>query len=152
MATARFYVIADDSPYASKAGYFELVNKLCSRLLSESEVSVLCDEPMLETLDAGLWAHPLSGFTPHQIKHSSSSIETSGDKPATPPSTFSITFKPDTIQAQAAVINLTQLPLDQSNLGNLVELVRPNGPSKERARRHFKAYKRAGFELKHFYI
>ncbi len=159
MATARFYVISEDSSYASTTGYFELLAKLCGRLSEHSaspddqhttaaanqqpRVSILTDEAMIERLDEALWTHPLTGFLPHRVL--------GADTDTQPPAQIDLGTHIDALKP-SVVINLSQEPVIHPEFTELVELVRPTQVSKERARVHFKAYKAQGYTLKHFTV
>ena len=163
MPTARFYVISEDSNYASTAGYFELLAKLCGRLTEHSggplnqpsdqragaaanqqpRVSILTDKAMIERLDAALWTHPLTGFLPHRVL--------GADIDTQPPAQIDLGTHIDALKP-SVVINLSQDPVIHPECTELVELVRPTQVAKERARVHFKAYKAQGYQLKHFTV
>ena len=162
MATARFYVIQDNSAHASTTGYFELLAKLCGRLTQDlspakqaanpgtsananqpPRVSILTDESMIERIDKALWTHPLTGFLPHRVL--------SSDTDNQPPAQIDLATRIDALKP-GVVINLSQEPVIHPEFTELVELVRPTQASKERARAHFKAYQAQGYTLKHFNV
>ncbi len=125
-------------------------SKLISDFVSaRKKVSVICESQVqAEQLDEFLWQFPANKFVPHNLYGE-------GPDMGTPVSImWDAVYRANLqLRNRNVVIILSQTLFDKSNgIGHIIDFVPPQEEQKALARKRYKAYKQAGFQLEYITV
>lgn len=150
-----FYVLSD----AKAQDILGFICQLTQRVLSKSEQSLLIlsdDATFLATLDEALWSHDALSFIPHQRLPELGDTDTAPRAHLPAPVLLGNHLPADfggiVLNTTAQGIHTFMEGMHHAAPSRVLELIKPDAPSKQIGRDKYKHYQSLNYELTHFQV